>query len=562
MKFTITKKIGFGFTLLIICIIILSVLSSSQIARVDRNYSHTMEAQNNKVFILKNMKIDMLLQSDGINGYLLTGETSYLTDYDSSSKRLLNDFEQFAALSNDEESAKLLESIKKLQAEFIVSGDRAVQEKILENEEQYLILINSANDIRSEFNEQTDQLIKKEELEIKDIKVSISKETKEYIYFVIGISIFAIISAILLALWIGRTMASGMKQSSAIIKKVSNGNLSEQIASKRRKDEFGEMITSLNKMNDELRVIVEDVRLTANTVASSSEEMKQNANESSIIAEQVSLISEKTAKQVESQILQFEVAFDNYDVMTSSMEEITDKSIEMKSRMNEVTNKADFGSETLQDVVNKMKQINLSVEDTSKIIRLLDEKSKEIKEIASLITRVSEQTNLLALNAAIEAARAGEHGKGFSVVAEEVRNLAEESKNSADLIQTVTETIQKEITKAVEGMDSTNIIVHQGLSGTEKTSAAFLDILQSIGQMSENVEDVTKEMEGLSISSKEIKRIMESVNTISANSISFTQEASAQTEEQLASMQELSLSTQKLSNLANRLQKSVSHFEL
>ena len=562
MKFTITRKIGLGFTLLITCIILLSILSTSQIARVDQNYSHTIDEQTNKVFILKNMKIDMLLQAEGINGYLLTGETSYLTAYDSSSKRLINDFEQIDKKNNDQESEKLIENIKNLQSQFLVLGDQAVQEKILENEEEYLELINSSNEIRSDFNDQTDQLIKSEETKMDEIRQEVSKETNTYINIVIGISIFAVLSAVVIAIWISRTIASGMRQSSSIIKKVMTGNLSKQQDIKDRKDEFGDMITSLNQMNDELGAIVKEVRKTANTVVASSEEMETSAKESSQVAEQVSVLSEKTVRQVESQIQQFEVVFDNHDVMTMGMEEIADRSAKMKRRMGEVSAKADFGSETIRVVVNRMKQINGSVKDTSKIIELLEGKSREIKQIASLITNVSEQTNLLALNAAIEAARAGEHGKGFSVVADEVRKLAEESKSSADLIQGVTDSIQSEITRAVEGMESTNQFVLKGLEGTGKTDSAFKEILLSIKDMSENVEEVSKEIEGLSTSSKEIKRIMENVNTINANSISYTQETAASTEEQLASMQEMTNAAQKLSNLANRLKKSVSHFEI
>lgn len=151
MRFTITKKLGLGFLLVIICILLIATLSITQIAKVDKNYTNVIDQQVNKVIILKNMKIDMLLQSDGINGYLLTGETSYLTNYDSSSKRLVNDFDTLNSMENDATSKDLFESIQKLQADFLVLGDKAVQEKILENEENYLSLINQSNDIRTEF---------------------------------------------------------------------------------------------------------------------------------------------------------------------------------------------------------------------------------------------------------------------------------------------------------------------------------------------------------------------------------------------------------------------------
>ena len=562
MRFTITKKLGLGFLLVIICILLIATLSITQIAKVDKNYTNVIDQQVNKVIILKNMKIDMLLQSDGINGYLLTGETSYLTNYDSSSKRLVNDFDTLNSMENDATSKDLFESIQKLQADFLVLGDKAVQEKILENEENYLSLINQSNDIRTEFSNQTDQLIKYEETRMSEIRDKVESETKIYIYIVLAISAFAMISAVILAVWISRTIARGMKDSSRIIKKVSEGNLTKQEVKGKRNDEFGEMVQSLSRMNDELGLIIQEVRETANIVTASSTEMENSAKETAIVAEQVSSISEKTVEQVESQINQFQIAVENYSLMNKSMEEITVRSFSMKEKMTGSMQKAKDGNRSIDDVVHKMKDISYSVEDSSLTIKMLEEKSVEIKKIAELITNVAEQTNLLALNAAIEAARAGEHGKGFSVVADEVRKLAEESSNSAHLIQHVTDTIQKEISLAVDGMNNTNSIVSKGLLETEKTSIAFKEIFQSVSDVSENVQEVTNEIEELSKNSKEMKRIMESVHKISAESISFTQETSAATEEQLASMTEMTDSAKRLSEIASKLQKTVSHFTL
>ncbi|CAI9385844.1 methyl-accepting chemotaxis protein [Niallia sp. Sow4_A1] len=562
MRFTITKKLGLGFLLVIICILLIATLSITQIAKVDKNYTNVIDQQVNKVIILKNMKIDMLLQSDGINGYLLTGETSYLTNYDSSSKRLVNDFDTLNSMENDATSKDLFESIQKLQADFLVLGDKAVQEKILENEENYLSLINQSNDIRTEFSNQTDQLIKYEETRMSEIRGKVESETKIYIYIVLAISAFAMISAVILAVWISRTIARGMRDSSRIIKKVSEGNLTKQEVKGKRNDEFGEMVQSLSIMNDELGLIIQEVRETANIVTASSTEMENSAKETAIVAEQVSSISEKTVEQVESQLNQFQIAVENYSLMNKSMEEITVRSFSMKEKMTGSMQKAKDGNRSIDDVVHKMKDISYSVEDSSLTIKMLEEKSVEIKKIAELITNVAEQTNLLALNAAIEAARAGEHGKGFSVVADEVRKLAEESSNSAHLIQHVTDTIQKEISLAVDGMNNTNSIVSKGLLETEKTSIAFKEIFQSVSDVSENVQEVTNEIEELSKNSNEMKRIMESVYKISAESISFTQETSAATEEQLASMTEMTDSAKRLSEIASRLQKTVSHFTL
>lgn len=562
MKASISKQLFYSFFIIFCSLIFVTILAYYQITRVDRNYSSVINEQISKVITLKNLKIDMLLQSDGIHGYLLTGKTTHLTDYDSSSKRLVNDFSVLNNSKNDNESKKLLESIENLQEQYLILGDEAVKDKIRDNESGYLELIQSSNELRSEFTDQTDQLIKYEENKMQAIKDSVKKETKIYIWIMLLISATAIVIAIIIIIYISRSISAGIKQASSIIQKVSNGNLSIQSKKIKRKDEIGNMLHGLFVMNEELNKIVREVRNTANEVSMSSELMENSSTQSTAAAGQVAEISEKTVNQVEHQIQRFEEVSVGIDEMANEINVMENQSNQMKEKTEIATFKSNQGKKSVENVVNKMNQINTSVVNATTIIHLLEDKSYEIKQFAEIITNIADQTNLLALNAAIEAARAGEFGKGFSVVADEVRKLAEESKKSADLIQHMIDSIQTETVKAVEVMETANQVVKEGLIDTDDANIAFIEISQAVEDVSTNVIVVNERLSLVSNRSKEIVHIVNEVKKISEDSVTYTQDTSAATEEQLATMIEVSDSAKQLYKLANLLNRTVSHFKI
>lgn len=193
-----------------------------------------------------------------------------------------------------------------------------------------------------------------------------------------------------------------------------------------------------------------------------------------------------------------------------------------------------------------MNHIEKTVANASDIIRSLEKRSEEISRIMGIITSIAEQTNLLALNATIEAARAGEHGQGFAVVANEVRKLAEESKNSADEIRTMVSNIQTEMAHAVKAMEEGHHQVNTGLKESSDAGAAFIKISESMSNVLGKVQEVAASVESLDDQGAQITKTLEELAVISNKTAEANQESSAATEEQLATMEEISSSLTRL----------------
>ncbi|MEY8742404.1 methyl-accepting chemotaxis protein [Bacillales bacterium AN1005] len=192
----------------------------------------------------------------------------------------------------------------------------------------------------------------------------------------------------------------------------------------------------------------------------------------------------------------------------------------------------------------------------------MNDRSHEIGHITNVITGISAQTNLLALNAAIEAARAGEHGKGFAVVADEVRKLAEESTNSTEQIANLIQLIQNETNVTLETMEKAAEEVQSGLNVVNVAGSSFEKIEQAVNGVVSQIEDISESLKKLSRGTNSVKDSIKNVSNVAQESSMITQNISAATEEQLASMEEITSSSLALAKLADDLQVIINQFKI
>ncbi|PLT31111.1 methyl-accepting chemotaxis protein [Peribacillus deserti] len=343
---------------------------------------------------------------------------------------------------------------------------------------------------------------------------------------------------------------------------IASGNLGVPEIHVKTKDEVFALNQSFTTMVDHLRELIDQVGTSASQVAASAEELMASADETMRGTEQITASIQQVSAGAEQQTRKSEESASAAQETTSAVSKIADNAeavLELAASVNDQTH---LGSQLVSETLNSMNLIHGSVEETDRVLSGLHKRSAEIGDILGLITDIAEQTNLLALNAAIEAARAGEAGKGFSVVAAEVRKLAEQTRNSVTHISEITSIMQNDTKKSVSSILFVKEKVDAGLEIAGETQVRFDDILSSVQNVTEQIKEVTHASAKIS---GDISRVSERVNEMShvAQSASHhSVEVAAASEEQLASMEEVSAAASSLAHLAEELQSTVAKFRL
>ncbi|SDZ55965.1 methyl-accepting chemotaxis protein [Evansella caseinilytica] len=343
---------------------------------------------------------------------------------------------------------------------------------------------------------------------------------------------------------------------------ISKGNLLVNELPDKTRDELGVLGYSINQMVRQIRDLLNQIQDMSEQLTASSEELTANATESSQASEQIAASIQFVADGAEQQSQHAE---ENKNAAISISDDIKNYSqnlFEVRGRSNNSLKAAEDGNMVIEQGIEQMNEIRDMANNMSVAIQNLAQKSNEIGSIVEMISNVAGQTNLLALNAAIEAARAGEHGRGFAVVADEVRKLAEQTTGASGEIQQLIEGIQKDIESSAFAMTSAYNSVESGEKTVRQAGAAFGELTKSIQQVAMRIEEVTEGMGKIGENTEKMLETAESTAQLINESIGSTQSVAAAAEQQNATLQEISSSSQQLAGMSEELQNTLRKFKV
>ncbi|MBH0330646.1 chemotaxis protein [Brevibacillus brevis] len=377
---------------------------------------------------------------------------------------------------------------------------------------------------------------------------------------IIVIVVVAVVTAIAYA--VSRQISRPIAAVASVANRISEGELTVQPLQIRTKDEVGQLSQSVNTMVLNLRTIIQQVNDTASDLASSAEELSVNADHTSKATEQIAITIQEVAYGAEKQVKSVEESVTAIQGVSTGAQQVATNAQQAAESALGASQIAVEGNQALQVVISQMQSIENTVGNIADIVKRLGNSSQEIGQIVQVITAIAEQTNLLALNAAIEAARAGEQGRGFAVVADEVRKLAEQSAQSAQQIKLLITTIQLESNQAVLSMEQGTKEVATGLTVVNNAGKSFEQIQDAVTQVASQIQEVKAYSEQMSFGTKQVVELVSVIEEVAENSADGTQSVSAATEEQLAAMEEVSSSSTSLARIAEELQSHVSKFKI
>jgi|SRR5580658_1147555 methyl-accepting chemotaxis protein len=349
--------------------------------------------------------------------------------------------------------------------------------------------------------------------------------------FSVSLVALGLLLGIVTAVLIARSITANMTSMLWMIQKISAKDLTVEDVKVTSSDEIGQAQLALNSMKNALHEMVRSIAATAERLAGASEEISSGTSQSA-----------ETARVQADQTQQVATAMQQ---MSSTVQQVSEHSQKASDSSHSAAQAARQGGEVVEQTLSTMRSIAESSRTVAARIGALGKSSEEIGKIVAVINDLADQTNLLALNAAIEAARAGEQGRGFAVVADEVRKLAERTTKATQGIAAMIESIQAETRNAVQAIELGSRDVEIGVEKTTASGAALKEIIQ----MSEQVGDMISQ---IATAATEQSSATEQVNANVTQISNLTQGASSAAEETAKSCAELSTMAFDLQNLVNQ----------
>ncbi|MBX5437188.1 MAG: methyl-accepting chemotaxis protein [Alicyclobacillaceae bacterium] len=574
-KLTIGKKLALGFVAVNIIMILLGILNLSNLAAMHADTTAVINDEMSPILLMAqaqheidSIRVDLVqvesaaatsrTQQDFFKTELpksndITGREKVLTKY-------VGILEKTRLVAGDQADwNQMFASLLKLDAD--TQTDLSNLSWSFSSSKQHAVKLNSDEDVAkvSEYMNRLMQYAQSEAARTQQTSVRLYRTS-------LGLSVAGLIAAILVSVLvvsliirsISRSMRSIIQQMENISH--SHGDLTQRLEVKSQ-DEMGQLSSAFNAMMDSIQQIVQRVADSAEKVGALATDISAWSEQVLGGAEEISSASQQIAAGAESQASSVHDASQRLNEMVAqltALRQAASEALAIASR-NTQTSVAQ-GQHAVEIVRDHMASVVDSMQNLSEQMETLNQKAGQIGRIVGMITAIASQSRLLALNASIEAARAGEHGRGFSVVALEVRKLADQSREAAMEIQRIVESIGEQVGLAVSTAEVVRNRVGEGQNAIHTSWSEFDQIKDAVDAMVEQVQQTMAGVNNIVSESKAVSERMSEVVHVSETAAASAEEVSAAIEQQTTSLERTTQSIHELAAMADGLKSMIAQF--
>lgn len=528
----ISVRLGAAFSIIILIMLIVGGLAISRLNTLDQNITLLVTDKYPKVIMLEDVKSHLSVIARSIRNMLLVDnpeeakkEAKRVTDARDAIGKIYSDLEKIISSDTGKAQLKTVMDARVTYVQTYMTVIKLIEEG--EKEKARTELLTSVRKAQTIYFDALDKMIEYQSKEVDRVGKEADHYTTQSRNIISGLMVIAVLFAGVIAVLIVRSITKPVSELVEANNRLADGDLTVAITTKGC-DEIGQLADSSRRMVDNLRTLISSVTDTSSQIASASNQLRATA-------EQIATAAEEVASQTST------VATASEEMAATSGDIAQNCSMAAESSR-QSSDSATHGGSVVQETIAGMIKIAERVKNSAQTVESLGARSEQIGQIIGTIEDIADQTNLLALNAAIEAARAGEQGRGFAVVADEVRALAERTSRATREIGEMIKGIQSETKAAVRVMEEGVAEVEKGALSSEQSGKALDMILQQISEVTMQINQIATAAEEQTATTSEITMNVQQVTEVvhqTARGASETATAAAQLNSNAEELQRL-----------------------
>ncbi|TXK79352.1 methyl-accepting chemotaxis protein [Paenibacillus sp. N3.4] len=390
---------------------------------------------------------------------------------------------------------------------------------------------------------------------------SLVKDAKKIFNYTLLIALFAAFAAILIGMFVARMIGRPLINLRNLMQQGAMGKLTVR-ANYTSQDEIGQLGGSFDAMMQQITTLVQQTSTSAQAVFETAQELTNSSKVTATAAREIAIATDEISNGAGGLATESERGNELTHHIGMQMKNVIEANLEMGTSAADVQSSSEQGTKYMSELISKTNLTEEMIRSMVDKVDNLKESTRSIRKILDLLNNMTKQTNILSLNATIEAARAGAAGKGFMVVADEIRKLADQSRQSIDVVGQITETIQKEIDETVKVLSNATPIFQEQIKAVKEADTIFKQVTTHMGGFIEQLSTVSDSISTLEQSQVVLSDAMTNVSAVAEESLATSEEVASLSSEQLSISDGLVKLSDKLDSLSKSLNETLSKFEV